>query len=74
MCVNNVTFTYFRRNVAKCLSAYTFITRAYYLDNDTLGRVERIIDLPQLHKLFYRLYEETFCKKFKKVYIAHSAF
>ncbi len=51
----------------KCLTAYTFLCRAYYYGDEVLRQVEQSVDLETLHRTFYRTYQKQFCLKKNKV-------
>lgn len=51
----------------KCLTAYTFLCRAYYYDDEVLAQVEQLVTLDSLHRTFYRTYQKQFCLKKNKV-------
>ena len=51
----------------KCLTAYTFLCRAYYYDDHVFDQVERAVPLQQLHRTFYRTFQQQFCIRKNKV-------
>ena len=51
----------------KCLTAYTFLCRAYYYDDHVFDQVERAVPLQQLHRTFYRTFQQQFCIRRNKV-------
>ncbi len=65
--MNNLIMAHSRREMQKCLTAYTFLCRAYYYDDETLAEVEKLVNLKTLHRTFYRTYQKQFCLKKNKV-------
>ncbi len=58
----------FRIEMRKCMTVYTFLVRAHYLEDDELEEVKRELeennlDLEKLHRLYYLLFERGFCTR-----------
>ncbi len=58
----------FRIEMRKCMTVYTFLVRAHYLEDDELEEVKRELeqhnlDLEKLHRLYYLLFESGYCTR-----------
>ncbi len=63
---------YYRKELQKCFTAFTFLARLYYYPDAVLEEVENLVDLETLHQTFYRSYQEQCCLSRNKVMGRHA--